>query len=78
MLVFRWYIRDENAVPTEYVLQPITVGYPDLASTDPDKARQAKEGWYDTYDSLQQILATGAEDNLTDPERIHLYQMSGE
>ncbi len=76
-LICRWYIKDENSVPTEYVLQPISTLYPNFLSSNIDTYKEAKNDWWATFDRLQKSIHKGVDANLTDPARIHDFYMGG-
>lgn len=38
-LLDKWYLKNENVIPTEYLLRPITDIYPDYSNNDPDKEK---------------------------------------
>ena len=77
MSICRWYIRDDNAIPPVYILQPISTQFPDLLSSDQARVYKAKEAWWKVVDQLKAMLITGAKKHLQDTNRVHTYLMSG-
>ena len=77
LFVFSWFRKDENATPPHYVLQPISVIYPEFNSPDPSVNREASNKWWSVFELLQQLLKDGAKKNLKDEATILKYAMSG-
>ena len=76
--IYRWFKKDENAVPAVYVLQPISSVYPDyLLHDDLERQKRARDDWWKDFLELQDILVEGARKKLSDPDRINQYSMSG-
>lgn len=54
-----WYWKDTNAIPAEYVLQPITYHFPnynDLSEKNREKNREEREQWWEIFQSFQRLL----------------------
>lgn len=75
-LFYRWYKKDDNAVPPVYVLQRISTQLPDFISTNVDAKDKAKAIWWIDSDKMQDLLATTAEKCLG-PEKARNYLVSG-
>lgn len=73
---FRWYKRDDNAVPPVYVLQRISTLLPDFVSTNKEDRNKAKADWWTDSDKMQDLLAAAAEKCLG-PEKSRNYLVSG-
>lgn len=56
----RWYIRDDNSVPTVYVLQSISQNLPDFLSPEIEKKLAAKSKWWEDNDAMQGVLYAAA------------------
>ena len=64
-LLARWFLRDDNSVPSVYVLQPITVHLPHFNdNSDEDKRREARKAWWEQFDAIQVILRQAASKTL--------------
>jgi hypothetical protein len=77
-----WYQVDHNAVDEVFQLVPITVHYPNYSSKDEALRGEAREGWWNTFLSLQRTFWTlvkmaVAEGRIT-KERAHIYLQSSE
>ncbi|XP_052783963.1 uncharacterized protein LOC128219861 isoform X2 [Mya arenaria] len=62
-LLDTWYLKDENAVPSLYVLQPIRSKFTFFGDFSPgcDELRQKDTtAWYETYGQLQVVLRKAA------------------
>ena len=76
-LIQSWFVRDENAVPPEYVLQPISSQFPDfIGAVTKESKQQALKDWWDVFLRLQGILRRAAVKSLP-IEAGHHYQKSG-
>ena len=73
---FRWYKRDDNAVPPVYVLQRISTLLPDFVSNNKEDRNKAKADWWTDSDKMQDLLAAAAEKCLG-PEKSRNYLVSG-
>ena len=76
-LLLQWYKKDDNAVPSEYVLQPISSQFPDFANP-PDKESRMKAliAWWDVFLAIQSALRIAAKKTLR-PGQAHKYFLSG-
>ncbi|XP_060076014.1 NACHT domain- and WD repeat-containing protein 1-like [Ylistrum balloti] len=63
-LLTKWYLRDDNAVPPEYVLQPISKYIPNRLSKDKDLQNEAKDEWNEDECDMQDALEASARANL--------------
>ncbi|EDO40517.1 predicted protein, partial [Nematostella vectensis] len=71
-----WFKLDENAVPPEYVLQPISSQFPAFVDPPNKEARRtAQREWWDVYLNLQNTLRAAAKKVLS-KEEAHKYFMS--
>ncbi|XP_034737989.1 NACHT domain- and WD repeat-containing protein 1 [Etheostoma cragini] len=59
-LLTRWFLRDDNAVPPAYVLQPITAHFPPAGADLGPQRDAAALGWRDTETTLLQLLRSAA------------------
>ncbi|GAB1609425.1 NACHT and WD repeat domain-containing protein 2-like, partial [Argonauta hians] len=62
-LLQQWYIKDSNAVPPVYILQPIRSRFPNYMSRDPEIADQRMkemQEWKECEHSLLSLLRTAA------------------
>ncbi|KAL8575770.1 hypothetical protein ACOMHN_004957 [Nucella lapillus] len=62
-LVERWYLRDNNALPPVFVLQPIRTYYRHYGDMTPSKQEQRQQDlaqWSDTDERLRSVLQTAA------------------
>lgn len=60
-LLRKWFLRDDNAVPPQYVMQPISSQFPDAFSSSNKEARKvATRAWREVYYKLQNMLRTAA------------------
>ena len=76
-LIERWFQRDDNAVPPEYVLQSISSQFPDFNGASEEEAReQARKEWWDVFLGLQEALKNAAKKAL-DKELARKYFVSG-
>ena len=76
-LLKHWFWRDDNSVPAQYMLQPITSllpHYRDYANEDLRKKASAE--WWTAFERMQVILRAAANISLEEAER-HKYHMSG-
>ena len=76
--------QDSNAVPTEYVLQPITTKLPyysDFTKENEEMHKNAKRQWWQTFEAFQRLFRAtvriaGDRGRLTEKE-MHKYFCSG-
>ncbi|XP_047443934.1 NACHT domain- and WD repeat-containing protein 1, partial [Mugil cephalus] len=62
-LLSRWFLRDANAAPPSYVLQPITAHFPHYADLRPESGREHDRdvlSWRDTENQLLDVLRSAA------------------
>lgn len=75
-LLSKWYIRDDNAVPPKYILQPISTHLPDyIEQGDKEKQNLAKKIWWEESDSMLEAVVTAAEKALP-PEDAYKFKLS--
>ena len=74
---YRWYLKDENAIPTEYVLQRVSSRFPDFNSQLQERQIAARVEWWKDFTELQKIIKKGAKQALSDSDQVHHYIMSG-
>ena len=72
----RWYIKDENAVPSTYLLKPVSKNIPDFLSEDFETQKAAKSQWWEESERLMEIIARGAASAL-DENAAKKYMISG-
>ena len=76
-LLQHWFWRDDNSVPAQYLLQPITSmlsHYRDYANDELRK--KASDEWWTAFERMQVALRKAAEIALDEVDR-HKYHMSG-
>ena len=72
-----WFKLDDNAVPPEYVLQPISTQFKDYVDPSSFEAKQqAIKDWWNIFLQLQNALRKAAMKVLT-KDAAHKYLMSG-
>jgi hypothetical protein len=77
-LIGQWFKQDDNAVPPEYVLQPITSKFPAFVNPPSREARKAAcKGWWEVFEKLQSILKSAAAKALS-KDAGQKYCVSGE
>lgn len=76
--------QDTNAIPTEYVLQPITDHFPhynDLSEANREKNQIERDQWWQIFQSFQRVFKTTAkiaiERNKITVQQAHKYFSSG-
>ncbi|OWF44316.1 NACHT domain- and WD repeat-containing protein 1-like [Mizuhopecten yessoensis] len=72
-LLTKWYLRDDNAVPPEYVLQPISKYIPNRLSSDTALQSTAKDEWNDDECDMQDALEASARAKLPKEEAEKYY-----
>ena len=77
-LHLRWYIRDDNAMPPTYQLQPINSVIPQFGARDPAMQKAGQEQWWQHFDVLQSILERGAKRHLRSEAEVQQFIMSGQ
>ena len=76
-LLQKWFRKDDNAVPAQYLLQPITSQLPHYRDSENEEARKkASADWWAAFETMQVALRTAADKVLDEKER-HKYHMSG-
>ena len=76
VLFNRWYTRDDNAMPSAYVLSPISSLLPDFLSHDDDRKNAAKYTWWAESERIQTALYVTAT-KIFNKEIARKYIMSG-
>ena len=72
-----WFKRDDNAIPPEYTLQPISSQFPDFVNPPSKEVKQqVLKEWWEVFLRLQGVLRKAAVKALT-KEAAHRYQQSG-
>ncbi|OWF44315.1 NACHT domain- and WD repeat-containing protein 1-like [Mizuhopecten yessoensis] len=71
----KWYLCDDNAVPPEYVLQPISKYIPNRLSSDTALQKTAKDEWNDDEYIIKDALEVSARANLS-KEQAEKYYVS--
>ncbi|VDI78486.1 Hypothetical predicted protein, partial [Mytilus galloprovincialis] len=68
-LLSKWYLKDDNCVPPQYILQPISSHLPEfIVKQNKEKQNVAKDQWWKESDMMFDSLVTGAEKALTKEE----------
>lgn len=76
-LLTEWFCKDDNAVPSQYLLQPITSRLPQYRDPENEEARKkASADWWTTFERMQIVLRTAADKVFDEDERLK-YHMSG-
>ena len=76
-LLQAWFKFDSNAIPPEYVLQPISSQFPDFVNPPSKEAKQqALKDWWDVFLRLQRVLRKAAAKGLH-TDSANRYQQSG-
>ncbi|XP_022788384.1 NACHT domain- and WD repeat-containing protein 1-like [Stylophora pistillata] len=76
-LLKHWFWRDDNSVPAQYLLQPITSllpHYRDYANEESRKKASAE--WWTAFERMQVILRVAADKALDNEAERHKYYMS--
>ena len=78
-LLKHWFWRDENSVPAQYLLQPITSLLPHYRNYTDDKLRKkASAEWWTAFEKMQVVLRAAADKALdSNANERHKYYMSG-
>lgn len=75
-LLQAWFKFDSNAIPPEYVLQPISSQFPDFVNPPSKEAKQqALKDWWDVFLRLQSVLRKAAAKGLH-ADSANRYQQS--
>ncbi|XP_015761026.1 PREDICTED: uncharacterized protein LOC107340178 [Acropora digitifera] len=75
-LLTEWFCKDDNAVPSQYLLQPITSRLPQYRDPENEEARKkASADWWTTFERMQIVLRTAADKVFDEDERLK-YHMS--
>ena len=76
-LLKNWFWRDDNSVPAQYLLQPITSLLPHYRDYANDELRKkASAEWWTAFERMQVVLRKAADIALDEVDR-HKYHMSG-
>lgn len=77
-LLTKWFWKDDNAVPPQYLLQPITSQLPGYRDYEHEEARKkASADWWTAFERMQVVLRMAAEKALENESDRHKYYMSG-
>ncbi|XP_032219851.2 uncharacterized protein LOC5519197 [Nematostella vectensis] len=73
-LLRHWFRRDDNIVPAEYLLQPITVLLPDYRNYSNNELRKkASAEWWAAFERMQVVFREAADKALEKRERKKYY-----
>lgn len=76
-LLKNWFWRDDNAIPAQYLLQPITSLLPHYRDYANEELRKkASADWWTAFERMQVVLRAAADAALDEVDR-HKYYMSG-
>ena len=76
-LLKNWFWRDDNAIPAQYLLQPITSLLPHYRDFANEELRKkASADWWTAFERMQVVLRAAADAALEEVDR-HKYYMSG-
>ena len=77
-LLKHWFWRDDNAVPAQYLLQPITSLLPHYRDYANEELRKkASADWWTAFERMQVVLREAADKALDEKSERHKYHMSG-
>ena len=78
------FVQDTNAIPAEYVLQPVTdrfLHYNDLSEENREKNQKERDQWWQIFQSFQRLFKMTAkiavERNRITLQQAHKYFCSG-
>lgn len=73
-----WFFRNDNAVPPEYMLQPISSILPNFRNhAQPDLRKEASGTWWAAFERMQVVFRMAADKVLETKEDRLKYYMSG-
>lgn len=77
-MLIKWFWRDDNAVPAQYLLQPITSLLPHYRDPQNNEFRKkASSDWWMAFERMQVVLRMAADKVLDEQSARHKYHMSG-
>ena len=77
-LLKNWFWRDDNSVPAQYLLQPITSLLPHYRDYANEELRKkASADWWTAFERMQVVLRMAADKALNKQSQRHKYYMSG-
>ena len=77
-MLTKWFWRDDNAVPAQYLLQPITSLLPHYRDYENNELRKkASADWWKAFERMQIVLRRAADKVLDNESARHKYHMSG-
>lgn len=77
-LLKKWFWRDDNAFPAQYLLQPITSLLPHYRDYENNELRKkASADWWEAFERMQVVLRMAADKALDEEIERHKYYMSG-
>ena len=77
-LLKNWFWRDDNSVPAQYLLQPITSQLPHYRDYANEELRKkASADWWTAFERMQVVLRMAADKALDKQSERHKYYMSG-
>ena len=77
-LLKNWFWRDDNSVPAQYLLQPITSLLPHYRDYANEEVRKkASSDWWTAFERMQVVLRMAADKALNKQSERHKYYMSG-
>ncbi|KAK3736404.1 hypothetical protein QZH41_017906 [Actinostola sp. cb2023] len=73
-LLERWFKRDNNSIPEEYLLQPITSVLPDYRNYgNPELRKKASGMWWAAFERMQIVFRNAAANVLDKKERLKYF-----
>ena len=77
-LLKKWFWRDDNAVPSLYLLQPTTSLLPHYRDYENNELRKiASADWWTAFERMQVVLRMAADKSLDEKSKRHKYYQSG-
>ena len=77
-MLTKWFWRDDNAVPAQYLLQPITSLLPHYRDHQNNELRKkASSDWWMAFERMQVVFRMAADKVLDKKSARHKYHMSG-
>ena len=77
-LLKKWFWRDDNAVPSQYLLQPTTSLLPHYRDYENNELRKiASADWWTAFERMQVVLRMAADKSLDEKSKRHKYYQSG-
>ena len=78
-LLTKWFKRDDNLVPANYILQSISSLLPHFNnhSSSAEEISKASNEWWTAFERMQVVLRSAASKALTDASETRKYYVSG-